>query len=90
MDYEYHMTMSNDSARIREAERAIVLQLLRGDHTPRWSRRELERELGHLAPLHIQHALTGLSDDGIVELEGETICAARPARRLDALELIAI
>jgi hypothetical protein len=96
MDYKYPMTMSHDTHRGPEdrersvAERAVVLQLLRGDHAPGWSRADLGRELTHLAPAAIDRAIAELQGAGVVEDLEEALRASAAARRLDELELIAI
>jgi hypothetical protein len=73
-----------------QVERAIVLQVLRDDHPERWTRAELEAEVFDFDPLTVNEALTRLAADGVVILDGERVCASACARRIDALELIAI
>jgi hypothetical protein len=70
-------------------ERAIVLQLLRDDHGPEWSRDELLAELGG-APAPLDEAVGRLHGDGILSLAEEGLSASRAARRLDELGLIAL
>jgi len=68
-------------------ERAVVLQLLA---EPRWSRAGLEAKLHDISSLDIRDGLARLAAEGVVIQDGETVTASRCARRLDALELIAI
>jgi hypothetical protein len=71
-------------------ERAVVLQLLRDDHGPSWSRAELASELGGEASA-IEAALSRLHGAGVVRLDdGERISASPATRRLDDLELIGV
>jgi hypothetical protein len=70
-------------------ERAIILQLLRDDHAPRWSREELMEELrSEAGPL--EEALIRLDGEGVLGLSEDGAWASRAARRLDQLELIGI
>jgi hypothetical protein len=68
----------------------VVLQLLRDDHPPRWSRGELERELYDVAPEAIAVALERLREQGVVHSQGERVWASMCARHLDALGFICI
>jgi hypothetical protein len=68
----------------------VVLQLLRDDHAPRWSRGELERELYDLAPEAIAVALERLREQDVAHSEGERVWASACARHLDALGFICI
>ena len=70
-------------------ERAVVLQLLRDDHSQDWSRAELASELGTEAPA-IEAVLSRLHAEGVVRLNDDRISASPATRRLDDLELIAI
>jgi DNA-binding transcriptional ArsR family regulator len=72
------------------AERAIILQVLRGDRDERWSRVELEGEIYDIEPLAISEALERLREEGLVHLAGELVWASRCARRLDALGMVSI
>ena len=71
-------------------ERAVVLQILSNDHEERWLRGELAREIADFAPAVLDGALAHLERDGVLRREGEAVCAARAARRLDELELIGV
>jgi hypothetical protein len=71
-------------------ERLLVLALLRADHTERWSRIELTRELDGIPPAEIEIALLNLAAKGIVGIEGEHARAAPPAWGLDELEMICV
>lgn len=82
--------MKGAGAPEREAERALVLQLLREDRPRRWSRGGLERVLRHLTPVTIQSALWSLAEAGAVELDGDDVWASPAAQRIDELGLIAI
>jgi hypothetical protein len=75
-----------DGARL---ERAIVLQLLRDDHDPHWSRVELASELG-ADTTAVETALRGLRASGVVSLADDLVSASPAARRLDELELISV
>jgi hypothetical protein len=68
----------------------VVLQVLRNDHEPRWSRREIERELHDVDPEAIGVALERLHEQGVVQTEGEQVWASPCARHLDALGFICI
>ena len=70
-------------------ERAIVLQLLRQDRAPAWSRSELAAELGAEDRL-IDVTLRALVADGVACEDAQTVSASRAAQRLDELELVAI
>ncbi len=72
------------------AQRAIVLQLLGGEHREPWTRRELARAIPDIDPRLVGEALVHLAADGVVILESGHVRASRCARRLDALELISI
>jgi hypothetical protein len=68
----------------------VVLQLLRDDHSLRWPRGELERELYDVDPEAIGVALERLCAQGVVHAEGEHVWASACARHLDALGFICI
>jgi hypothetical protein len=68
----------------------VVLQLLRNDHEPRWSRGELERELYDVDPTAIGIALERLGEQGVLHREGERVWPSACARHLDALGFICI
>lgn len=69
-----------------DAERAIVLQVLRDDRDERWSRVELESEIYDVEPLAISDALETLCQESVVHLSGELVWASRCARRLKCWE----
>ncbi len=73
-----------------DVERAIVLQLLRGDHAPRCTRAELMSALRHLPALEVSKGIVRLDAHGVVERLGVDLWASRATRRLDELALIAI
>jgi hypothetical protein len=70
-------------------ERAIVLQLLRDDHPRPWSPAELCGEV-RADPGAFELAVKRLGADGVLCRAGEEVSAARAARRLDELGLIAL
>jgi DNA-binding HxlR family transcriptional regulator len=72
------------------AQRAIVMQVLREDHTEPWTRAELESEIYDIEPLAISDALATLEAEGVVNTEGERVQASRCAWRLDALGMVSI
>jgi len=74
----------------RRAQRAIVLQVLRNDRGCCWSRSELEGELGDLEVPVIVGALGSLQAAGVLQIEGDSLCASRAARRLDELALVGV
>ena len=74
----------------RSVERAIVLQLLRDDHGERWSRTELETELGDIEPLALSDAIADLERHGVVVVQGERVVASPCARQLDELGLVGV
>lgn len=74
----------------RLLERAIVSQILREDRDAEWRRAELAAELGDADPIAIRNAVTRLEEEGVVQSAGEMVRVSRAARRLNALELIAI
>jgi hypothetical protein len=71
-------------------QRLVVLQLLREDHDPKWTRVELEEELEDIAPDAITIALGRLQEQGVIHADGEQLAASPCARHLDALGFIAI
>jgi hypothetical protein len=74
----------------RHSERAIVLQLLRDDHGESWTRGELRAEL-RIALAALADSLEDLQQHGVIVARDEDHVLASPcARRLDALELIAV
>jgi hypothetical protein len=75
---------------IWRVERAVVLQVLRDDHTERWSLEELLGELSDYGPGIVDEALARMEREGILEREGRQVWASRAARHLDELELIGI
>lgn len=76
--------------RQQQAERAIVLQVLRDEHPQRWTRSELETQLDRVDALTVNDAIELLARDGVVILDGENVRAATCARRLDDLGLVTI
>jgi hypothetical protein len=72
------------------AQRAIVHQLLRTDHRERWSLKQLQRTLSDVEPATISDAIVRLEAGGVIYCLDEFVGAARCARHLDALGLIAV
>jgi DNA-binding HxlR family transcriptional regulator len=72
------------------AERVIVLLLLQSGRDARWSRSELDTELSDIEPSILDRALARLQTEGVVVSKDGQVWASRSARRLDALDLIAI
>ena len=71
-------------------ERAIVLQVLRDDHEPRWSRAELATEIAPGRLLDMSVALARLQADRVVCVSGSWVWASRALGCLDRLGLIAV
>jgi hypothetical protein len=76
--------------RIRMAQRAIVMQLLRDDHHERWTRPELEAELRGIEQQIVVSAVAMLGIEGVASFDDTSICATRCARHLDELGLVGI
>jgi hypothetical protein len=72
------------------AERAIVLQLLRDDHDPRWTRAELRRETSDIPRWAMRKAFDRLEAEGVLVTKAKHVLASRCAQRLDDLDLIAV
>jgi hypothetical protein len=73
------------------AQRAIVLQVLRDDHDPLWTRSELRDEIADLRRRAFNLALDLLEGDGCILFDSKQgVRASTPIRRLDELELISI
>ena len=58
---------------VDQAERAIVLQVLRDDHPERWTRVELEEEIEDRTAQVIADTLARLEAEGVVILDGEHV-----------------
>ena len=72
------------------AQRAIVLQVLRDDHEPRWTRAGLRVEIYDIEPRTIGRALKRLEAEGVVHLEGREVWASRCALHMDCLGMVSI
>lgn len=72
------------------AQRAIVLQVLRDDRDPRWTRAELRREAPDIPRLIMREAFDRLEAEGVFVTKGKHVLASRCAQRLDDLDLIAV
>lgn len=72
------------------AERAVVLQVLRDDHSPRWTRGELKGEIYDIKGRAIDKALARLENEEVVVLSGKEVWASLCAHHLDRLGMISI
>jgi hypothetical protein len=72
----------------RQLEVAIVLCVLDREHPEPWTVRALDAELGD--SLVVRHAIGELEHAGVLSREGERVWASPPARKLDALGMIAV
>ncbi|HEV3322608.1 MAG TPA: hypothetical protein VG147_10545 [Solirubrobacteraceae bacterium] len=72
------------------AERAIVLQVLRDDHDPRWTRAELRQEADDIPRWALREAFDRLEAEGVFVTKGKHILASRCAWHMDDLDLIAV
>ncbi len=79
-----------DAGDLRRAQRAVVLQVLRDDHDPRWTRPERETEVSDVSQRAIVAALAYLSIEEVIELGETVVWASRCARHLDSLDLISV
>jgi hypothetical protein len=71
-------------------QRAIIHQLLRDDHTERWTPKQLQRALSDTTPEAIIEALAELEEAGVAWRLDDYVGASRCARRLFSLDLICI
>jgi hypothetical protein len=74
----------------RLAQRALVHQLLRDDHTERWSPKQRQRAFSDLTPEHVAEAVSYLEEAGAVWRLDDFIGASRCTRHLFGLGLIGI
>jgi hypothetical protein len=72
------------------AQRSILMQLLRDDHPQPWTRAEIQTALDDLPAQAISDALARLEAEAVVVLDGEQVQASRAARYIDALGLICV
>jgi hypothetical protein len=76
---------------LRKAQRAIVMQLLRDDHEPRWTRVELRREIPDFTRYRFDQALDFLEGNQVIERDADrAVRASLCARALDQLGLVGI
>lgn len=75
--------------RERPVERAIVLQLLRADHTRSWSREELRDALEQSAAT-VDRALAQLERAGVVVEADARLQASASLCHLDTLDIFAV
>jgi len=73
----------------RQAEQAILIELLRARDGTHWTRDEIGAMLGRLAPDAIDTALERLRARKIVRTEGEQIICPGSAERRDRLDALA-
>jgi hypothetical protein len=73
-----------------QAERAIVMQVLRDDHEERWARVELARVIYGFESAILDEAFARLRRDGVLLVENDYVRASRAARRLDELGLVGL
>ncbi len=71
-------------------QRAIIHQLLREDHTERWTPKQLQRSLSDITPETIDEAVADLEDAGVAWRLDGYVGASRCARHLFGLDLIGI
>ncbi len=71
-------------------QRAIVHQLLRDDHTERWTPKQLQRALSDITPERIKEALAELEEAGVAWRLDDYVGASRCACQLFSLDLIGI
>lgn len=74
----------------RLEQRAIVHQLLRDDHTERWTPKQLQRTLSDIPPEEITEAVAELEEAGVAWRLDDYVGASRCARYLFSLDLICI
>lgn len=79
-----------DAGDLRMAQRAIVLQVLRDDHDPRWTWAELEREASDLARQAVHRAFDRLEVEGVIVTDCGYVFASRCAWHMDDLDLIGV
>jgi hypothetical protein len=71
-------------------QRIIIHQLLRDDHTERWTPKQLQRIFSDIEPEVIAGAVAELEAAGVAWRLDDYIGASRCARRLFSLDLITI
>ena len=71
-------------------QRIIIHQLLRDDHTERWTPKQLQRALSDIEPEVIAEAVAELEAAGVAWRLDDYIGAAHCVRHLFGLDLIAI
>ena len=71
-------------------QRAIIHQLLRDDHTERWTPKQLQRALSDIAPERVDEAVAEMEEAGVTWRLDDYVGASRCARHLFALDLIGI
>jgi hypothetical protein len=91
MDMESKASQAAEDPRL---ERAIILQLLREDHAPMWSREQLLSELesgrSEVGRELLEETLRRLEQGGVLGVSAEAVWASDAARRLDELGLIGL
>jgi hypothetical protein len=71
-------------------QRIIVHQLLRDDHTERWTPKQLQRVFSDIEPEVIAEAVAELEAAGVARRLDDYVGASRCARHLFSLDLITI
>jgi hypothetical protein len=71
-------------------QRAIIHQLLRDDHTERWTPKQLHRVFADIEPEVTNEALAELEANGAIWRLDDYVGASPCARHLFALDLIGI
>jgi hypothetical protein len=81
----------NKDLELRMAQRAIVMQLLRDDHGPLWSRGKLRKQMSDFSRYRFDQALDFLEGNQVIARDHERgISASLCARALDELGLVGI
>jgi hypothetical protein len=71
-------------------QRIIIHQLLRDDHTERWTPKQLQRVFSDIEPEVIAEAVAEMEEAGVAWRLDNYIGASRCARHLFSLDLITI
>jgi hypothetical protein len=82
-----HHTLTSDTY---FEQRIIIHQLLRNDHTERWTPKQLQRVFSDIEPEIISEAVAELEAAGVAWRLDEYVGASRCARHLFSLDLICI
>jgi hypothetical protein len=77
-------------AKHANAQRAILLQLLREDHDPAWSVADLKEAVAEHKRVRVKDALTELAKRDAVQIQGDRVRATACSRHIDELGLIGV